>query len=68
MDDIKGFFASKTVWAGLAAIVIGGAPLLGWTISEDDARALTELAPQIGTVLTGLLGIYGRVTATKRIG
>ncbi|MGR3485500.1 MAG: hypothetical protein ACU0BF_09155 [Paracoccaceae bacterium] len=63
----KSPLASRTVWGGIAAIVAGGVGLLGYTMTPDDAAQLTQALTSIGAGVGGILAIYGRVKATKRV-
>lgn len=65
MDEAKSLLASKTVWAGLIGVA---ASLFGLTMGAEDQAGLADLAVQIVTAVSGLVAIYGRVKATKRIG
>lgn len=67
MESYKGLFASKTVWGGIAALLAGVAALLGYAVSADDVATLTELLTGIAAAAGGLIAIWGRATATKKI-
>lgn len=62
MDDVKGVLQSKTIWGAVIAIAATGAQLAGWDIGDTGG-----LAEQVTAVIGGLLSIYGRLTAVKRI-
>jgi len=68
MEDMKQWYLSKTVWGALVAILAGLLPAMGM---ELDAGAQSQLADNLvslaGTV-GGLIAIYGRLTAEKRLG
>jgi hypothetical protein len=68
MDDTKGIFASKTVWGGIIVVIAAIAGLFGYTISAEDQTALVGYIESAATIAGGLLVIWGRITATKRIG
>ena len=68
MDGVKGFFESKAIWGGIAALAAGGVGIGGYTMSADDARQAILLVQGIMSSLAGLVAIWGRVKATKRIG
>lgn len=62
MDEVKGILQSKTIWGALIAIAATGAQLAGWDIGNTDG-----LAEQVAAVVGGLVAIYGRIAAVKRI-
>lgn len=67
MDSTKSWWQSKTVWAsviGLAALV-GGA--FGLTLTEADQNTATEITVTVVGVVSSVIALYGRVTATKQI-
>jgi hypothetical protein len=68
MDETKQWYLSKTVWGALIAIVaslLSGMGLeLGAGVQDRLADDLVSLAGAIG----GLIAIYGRLTAEKRVG
>lgn len=68
MSGVKNFLQSKGVWGGV--IAVGGAALglFGYDVSSADASAIARHIDSIVVAVGGLLAIYGRVTATKRIG
>jgi len=68
MDGVKGFFSSKGVWGGIIAVVAAGAGLIGYVVTPDDTLALKDHVTEIAAAVGGIIAIYGRVTATKRIG
>ncbi|MGS4886109.1 hypothetical protein [Roseibium sp. MB-4] len=75
MNSTKSLFKSKTFWGAVIAIVASLAGLFGFEITATDQQDLIGLYDQalaawdsIAVVAGGLLAIYGRVTATSRIG
>ena len=60
--DVKGLFASKTVWGTLVQVAAMGAMFWGVDIGEQGGwiEAITAL---IGAIMT----IWGRITAVKKI-
>lgn len=67
MADTKGFFESTGVWGGLLSLV-GGVSFAGYSLTAEDAASIVPLAQGIVGAVGGLVAIYGRVKATKRIG
>ena len=68
MNNFKGMLSSKGVWGGLIVVLSALLGMFGYTIGLEDQQALTDAVSQIGAIVGGLLAIYGRITATKRIG
>lgn len=68
MEDFKGMFASKTVWGGIVALLAGVLGILGYTIDATDQVTLVETATAIASAVGGVIAIYGRVKASKKIG
>lgn len=68
MDDVKGLFASRTVWGGLLALGAGIAGIFGYTITAADTAELANLGAGVVSAIGGLLAIVGRIRATKKIG
>jgi CDP-diglyceride synthetase len=68
MEEMKHWYLSKTVWGALIAIVASLLPAMGMelvgSIQGELADHLVSLAGAVG----GLLAIYGRLTAEKRLG
>ena len=62
MEQTKSALASKTVIGAIVTIVASVALMFG--IDIGDTGGLVE---QVSAVLGGLLSLYGRVTAVKRI-
>jgi 2-methylisocitrate lyase-like PEP mutase family enzyme len=67
MEETKSIFASKTVWGGLIVIVAAVAGFFGYTISGEDQTSLIGLIDNAVLIFGGILAIWGRVTASKRI-
>jgi len=64
----KSIWASTTVWGGIVALLAGIAAIFGVTISEADQSILAEALLGISSALGGIIAIWGRIRATKRIG
>lgn len=63
MGSIKRPWLSSTLWGAVAVVAVSGAKLLGYDIGDADGWATSVVA-----LLGGVLAIYGRVTAVKKIG
>jgi hypothetical protein len=68
MEEFKALTQSKTFWG--AAIALGGSALtLGhYTLTPADAAQAVDLVSGIAGAAGGLIAIYGRVVATRKIG
>ncbi|MCB1377968.1 MAG: hypothetical protein KDK89_06330 [Alphaproteobacteria bacterium] len=67
MYDVKSFFASKTIWGGFIALIASAAAIWGYSITPADQAQIVELITGIGGIIGGVLAIYGRIVATKKI-
>ena len=68
MENMKQWYLSKTVWGALVAILAGLLPAMGL---EFDAGAQSQLADDFVSLVGavgGLIAVYGRLTAEKRLG
>jgi len=61
-NDTKSLLESKTVWGAIIAIAGAVLNALGF-----DTGALGGLDDEIVTLIGGLLAVYGRATAIKKI-
>ena len=68
MNDNKLWWQSKAVWGGIIALLSAIAGAFGYAVSADDQSALSDIALTIGGAVGGLLAIYGRTKASKRVG
>lgn len=62
-NNTKGIMASKTIWGAVIVVLSQIALLFGWDIGNTDG-----LAEQITGIIGGLIAIWGRVTAVRKIG
>ncbi|MEM1366026.1 MAG: hypothetical protein AAGH82_09775 [Pseudomonadota bacterium] len=67
MTETKSWYASKTIWASVAAIIGAGLSLFGMPFGSGAEQLLAERLTELATVVAGLLALYGRLTADKRI-
>ena len=67
MEETKNILQSKAFWGGLVAVLSGVAGMIGYVIDLDTQEAITGLIMAIVGSVGGLLAIYGRVKATKKI-
>ena len=68
MDEAKPLIQSKTFWG--AVVALGGAALtLGhYMLTPADAAQAVDLLSGIAGAIGGLIAIYGRIVATRKIG
>ncbi|GAD55505.1 hypothetical protein [Limimaricola cinnabarinus] len=67
MTDYKSVFASKTVWAGIVVVLATIAQFFGYEISAADQASIVVILTQAVTLIGGIVAIYGRITATRKI-
>jgi hypothetical protein len=67
MNEFKALTESKTFWGAVVALT-GSALTLGrYTLTSADAAQAIDLLSGMASAVGGLLAIYGRVVATKKI-
>lgn len=65
-DDVKGWVQSKTIWGAVIAAL--GPLLASYFKLSFPENFSADLAGQLSGLFGGLLAIYGRVKAVKKIG
>jgi len=55
-------------WGGAVAVLAAITGLLGYSIMPEQQSALVETGALIASGIDGLLALWGRISATKRIG
>lgn len=68
MNGTKSIFLSKTIWGGIAAVVGGGVTIGKVVLTGADVMQVHELLTGIVSSVGGLVAIYGRIKAERRIG
>jgi protein-S-isoprenylcysteine O-methyltransferase Ste14 len=68
MEDTKSLLASKTVWGGIIVVIAAIGGFFGYGITAEDQASLAHIIESVVLAIGGLLAIWGRVTATKKIG
>jgi hypothetical protein len=66
-QDAKPWWQSKAVVAGLGILLVTIFKLLGFKLTPVDAQDLAGKAVDVVTLVLGLVAIWGRVSATRRI-
>ena len=67
-ENNKSWWASKTVWGGLMALVAGVAGVFGYQLLPADQAALIDGGAALAASIGGIIAIWGRVKASKGIG
>ncbi|OQP85128.1 hypothetical protein BTR14_17260 [Rhizobium rhizosphaerae] len=67
MTEEKNWYASRTVWGGIVAILASLAHLAGYTLEADDQLGLVDGLSTLAGAAGGILALYGRVRARHRL-
>lgn len=67
MTDEKKWYTSKSIWGGIVTVLALALTAFGYGIGADDQAALVDYAVSIGGAVGGLLAIYGRIKASKKV-
>lgn len=68
MDGIKNVLASKTVWGAALAVAGALAGIFHVNFGPADQAAAADAISALISAAGGLIAIWGRITATKKIG
>lgn len=68
MSETKNWWASRTIWAALIAVISTGLSFFGKEISPELQGSIVDAVMQIVTVVASVATIWFRATATKVIG
>lgn len=68
MQDMKQWYLSKTVWGALIAILASLAQAAGIQLDPGTQGAMADHLVALAGAIGGLVAIYGRLTADKRLG
>lgn len=68
MTTTKPWYLSRTVWASIVTILTATAGLTGLPLDGLDNAALTDTLLQAISAISGLVAIFGRLSAKDRIG
>ena len=68
IEGTKSIWASKTVWAGLVAVIAGVAGIWGYSISPEDQSSIVEIVLAVAAAVGGAGAIVGRIKASKAVG
>ena len=67
MSSTKPWYLSRTIWASLITIATAAGGMLGLPVGTIDNAALTDTLLQAIAAISGLVAIFGRLSATERI-
>ena len=68
MIATKPWYLSRTIWASVITVLSGVAGLSGLPVEDLDHAALVETLLQAGSAISGLIAVFGRLSAKHRIG
>ena len=68
MTISKPWYLSRTIWASIVTILTGTAGLTGIPVDGFDSSALTDTVLQAVSAISGLVAVFGRLSARERIG
>lgn len=67
MNDVKGWLASQTVWAGIIGFAATVLALFHVDFGMTDQAATVDAITKVVAGAADLWAIYGRIIATKRL-
>lgn len=67
-DDSKKWYQSAGVWGGVCTVAFALAGAVGWQVAPADQAQAISYVTGIATGIAGLVALWGRVRATRRIG
>lgn len=67
MNETKEWYLSKGIWGAVVTLIATGLALSGYNIGPADQAVLSDAILGVVGAVGGLLALYGRVTAAKKI-
>ncbi|AOF91685.1 hypothetical protein [Sinorhizobium sp. RAC02] len=67
-DDLKAWYQSRTVWGALIAILASLANAAGVEVTAGVEGELADLIVAAAGTIGGMLVLYGRISARRRVG
>lgn len=67
MQTSKPWYASKTIWGSIVAVLAIGASAIGFDLGEGDRERLVDAILQLIAGGGAVLAVFGRVVATDMI-
>jgi hypothetical protein len=68
MDSLKPWYYSKTVWASMITIAASLGSMAGVPLTGLDPSTTADALLQAVTAVSGVIALFGRLTATSRLG
>jgi hypothetical protein len=68
MNDVKLWYQSKTIWGALVAILAGVLQMSGVDIDADGQEQFSDGLVALSGAVGGLVALYGRLCAEKKVG
>lgn len=68
MTHVKPWYASRTIWASIVAVLASTAGLAGIEIAQDDVVSLTDDVMNLIAAAGAIVAVIGRIAARSRIG
>lgn len=66
-EQEKPWWASKSIWGALVAILASILAAFGYDIGAEDQSAIVQSVVSIVGAVGAVVAVYGRVTAQKRV-
>ena len=66
-DEVKPWYRSRTVWGALVAIFASLAHAAGVEVTAGDEGELADLLVAAAGAAGGLVALYGRIAARRRV-
>lgn len=66
-EDLKAWYRSRTVWGALIAILASLANAAGVEVTAGDEGELADLVVSAVGTIGGLIALYGRISARRRV-
>jgi hypothetical protein len=67
VNEFKALTQSKTFWGAVVALAGSALTLVHYTLTPADAAQAVDLLSGLSGAIGGLVAIYGRVVASKKI-
>ncbi len=68
MTASKPWYLSRTIWASVVTVLAGAAGLSGLPLDAAHDAALVDTLLQALSAVSGLVAVFGRLSAKHRIG
>ncbi len=68
MIGTKKWYESKTIWASIVTVAAAVAGMFGYTIDTDTQNAIISNITSLVAAVGGVIAMWGRIVADKKIG